>query len=364
MTTYFHYPPQPLQDELKKIADSLMAPGKGILAADESVSTMGKRLADVGVENSDENRRRYRELLFTTNSTVGNSLSGAIMFHESVYQATADGVPFTQVLASKGIIPGIKVDSGTVPLFCSEDEVTTQGLDDLAQRCARYKRDGCHFAKWRCVLKVKRNTPSPLAIAENANVLARYASVCQASRIVPIVEPEILTDGGHDLSRCQKVSEAVLAAVVKALHDHHVYWEGCIFKVNMVTPGQASPMKATPDQVAMATATALRRTLPPALAGVAFLSGGQSEEDATVHLNAINKCPGRSPWPLTFSYGRALQASVLRAWGGRDENKMQAQMELITRAAANSQAARGLYTPGAVAGGAAGQGLYVANHQY
>ncbi|KAJ4426660.1 aldolase [Periplaneta americana] len=210
--------------------------------------------------------------------------------------------------------------------------ICVAGLDDLAQRCAQYKKDGCHFAKWRCVIKIKQNTPSYQAILENANVLARYASICQANRIVPIVEPEVLPDGEHNLERAQKVTETVLAAVYKALNDHHVYLEGTLLKPNMVTAGQSCPTKYTAADIAAATVTALNRTVPAAVVGITFLSGGQSEEEASINLDAINKYNGKKPWPLTFSYGRALQASVLRAWGGKPDNVKAAQDELIKRA--------------------------------
>jgi fructose-bisphosphate aldolase class I len=364
MTTYFNYPPKELQEELKRIANAIVAPGKGILAADESTATCGKRFADIGLENNEENRRAYRELLFTTDDAVSTNISGVILFHETVYQKTADGTPFIQVLKKKGIIPGIKVDTGVVDLMGSEGECTTQGLDQLGARCAQYKKDGCDFAKWRCVLKIGKNTPSYQAILENANVLARYASICQSQGIVPIVEPEILPDGDHDLERCQKVSEVVLAAVYKALSDHHVYLEGTLLKPNMVTAGmQYKGAKPTPEQIAEATVTALRRTVPAAVPGVTFLSGGQSEEEASVNLNAINNQPKR-PWALTFSYGRALQASVLRAWGGKKENVKAGQDELIKRARANGLASVGKYTPGSVVGAGADATLFVANHAY
>lgn len=256
-----------------------------------------------------------------------------ILFHETLYQKAEDGTPFVTLMKERNIIPGIKVDKGVVPLFGTDDECTTQGLDDLQARCIQYKKDGCHFAKWRCVLKIKGNTcPSRLAILENANVLARYASICQSARIVPIVEPEILPDGDHDLARCQQVTEEVLAAVYKALNDHHVYLEGTLLKPNMVTPGQSCPKRATPQEIASATVIALQRTVPPAVTGITFLSGGQSEEEASVNLDAINKYPGKKPWALTFSYGRALQASVLRAWGGKKEQIAAGQEELIKRA--------------------------------
>lgn len=364
MTTYFNYPPKALQDELKRIANAIVAPGKGILAADESVGTMGKRLTDIGTENSDENRRAYRELLFTADDKLSENISGVILFHETLYQKAADGTPFVTLLKKKNIIPGIKVDTGVVDLFGSEGECTTQGLDNLNARCAQYKKDGCDFAKWRCVLKIGKNTPSYQAILENANVLARYASICQANGIVPIVEPEILPDGDHDLDRSQKVTETVLAAVYKALNDHHVYLEGTLLKPNMVTPGQSCPKRATPEEVGLATVTALRRTVPAAVPGVTFLSGGQSEEEASVNLNAINQVPLLRPWALTFSYGRALQASVLRAWGGKKENVAAGQQELLKRAKANGDAALGKYVAGSVAGASGDKGLFVANHAY
>lgn len=363
MTTYFNYPPKEIQEELSRIAKQIVAPGKGILAADESTATCGKRFADIGVENNEENRRQYRQLLFTCDERMSNHISGVILFHETLYQKADDGTLLPELLKKKGILSGIKVDKGVVDLFGSEDECTTQGLDDLSARCAQYKKDGCDFAKWRCVLKIGKNTPSYQSILENANVLARYASICQSQRIVPIVEPEILPDGDHDLDRCQKVSETVLAAVYKALSDHHVFLEGTLLKPNMVTAGQSCPNRPSAQEIALATVRALRRTVPCAVPGVTFLSGGQSEEEASVNLNAINQVPLLRPWALTFSYGRALQASVLRAWGGKKENIKAGQDELIKRAKANSEAALGKYA-GGVEGAGAGASLFVANHAY
>jgi len=363
MTTYFNYPSKELQEELQRIAKAIVAPGKGILAADDSVGTMGKRLKDIGVENTEDARRQYRQLLFTADDKLAENISGVILFHETLYQKADCGTPFVDILKKKGIIPGIKVDSGVVDLMGSEGECTTQGLDDLAARCAQYKKDGCDFAKWRCVLKIGKNTPSYQAILENANVLARYASICQSQRIVPIVEPEILPDGDHDLDRSQKVTETVLAAVYKALNDHHVYLEGTLLKPNMVTPGQ-SAKKVTPQEVALATVTALRRTVPAAVTGVTFLSGGQSEEEASVHLNCINQVPLLRPWALTFSYGRALQASVLRAWGGKKENIAAGQTELMKRAKANALACQGKYEAGSIPSFAATTSLFVKSHAY
>ena len=226
-----------LKAELRRIAEAIVAPGKGILAADESTGTMGKRLAGIGVENTEENRRQYRQLLFSSGEGMVENISAVILFHETVYQKADDGTPFIKILKDKGIIPGIKVDKGVVPLAGTIGEGTTQGLDGLSERCEQYKKDGCDFAKWRCVLKISEHTPSELAMKENANVLARYASICHKHGIVPIVEPEILCDGDHTLEKCQQVTEAVLSAQYKALVDHHVYLEGTLLKPNMVTPG-------------------------------------------------------------------------------------------------------------------------------
>lgn len=355
-----------LKAELKQIAEQIVAPGKGILAADESTATIGKRLEQISVENNEANRKAYRELLFSTNKdAISQSISGVILFHETLYQKAENGTPFVELMKERNIIPGIKVDKGIVPLFGTDDECTTQGLDDLQARCIQYKKDGCHFAKWRCVLKIKGDKlPSKLAIIENANVLARYASICQSARIVPIVEPEILPDGDHDLARCQQVTEEVLSAVYKALNDHHVYLEGTLLKPNMVTPGQQCPKRSTPQEIASATVIALQRTVPPAVTGITFLSGGQSEEEASVNLDAINKFPGKKPWALTFSYGRALQASVLKAWGGKADQVAAAQDELIKRAKANALACQGKYKAGSVISKAASASLHVKDHKY
>ncbi|XP_076336554.1 fructose-bisphosphate aldolase-like isoform X1 [Tachypleus tridentatus] len=360
---HFNYLSEEEQTKLRQTAETIVAPGKGILAADESTSTMGKRLAGIGVENTEENRRQYRQLLFTSDEIMKEYISGVILFHETVYQKTDDGTSFVQILKNRGIIPGIKVDKGVVPLMGTDEESTTQGLDDLTKRCQEYKEQGCLFAKWRCVLKIREHNPSPLAILENANVLARYATCCQQAGIVPIVEPEVLPDGTHDLERAQKVTEKVLAAVYKALNDHHVYLEGTLLKPNMVTAGQSCPIKYTPQDVAKATVTTLQRTLPAAVPGVTFLSGGQSEEEASINLDAINKYPGKKPWALTFSYGRALQASALKAWSGKGENVKAGQEEFLKRAKANSEAALGKYT-GGVSGAAAEDTLFIKNHQY
>jgi len=302
-------------------------------------------------------------LLFSTDKAVAEHISGVILFDETFRQKADNGVPFPKYLEQIGIIPGIKVDAGVVPLAGTIGEGTTQGLDDLAARCAHYRAGGCRFAKWRCVLNIGPHTPSHLGMLENANVLARYASICQANGLVPIVEPEVLQDGNHDLERCQKVTEQVLAYVYKALADHHVYLEGTLLKPNMVTPGQACPKKVSPQEIARATVTALQRGVPVAVPGIVFLSGGQSEVDASINLNAINQYKGKKPWALSFSYGRALQASVLKAWQGKDETLKAAQKVFYTRAKANSLAALGKYE-NEDATAAAGQSLFVEKHQY
>uniref|UniRef100_A0A7N8Y7H6 Fructose-bisphosphate aldolase n=1 Tax=Mastacembelus armatus TaxID=205130 RepID=A0A7N8Y7H6_9TELE len=322
--------------ELSDIAQRIVAPGKGILAADESTGSMAKRFQSINADNTEENRRLYRQLLFTADDQVKPCIGGVIFFHETLYQKTDNGKPFPKLIKEKGMVVGIKVDKGVVPLAGTNGETTTQGLDGLYERCAQYKKDGADFAKWRCVLKITQNTPSQLAIMENANVLARYASICQM----------------------------VLAAVYKALSDHHVYLEGTLLKPNMVTAGHSCPKKYSPQEIAMATVTALRRTVPPAVPGVTFLSGGQSEEEATINLNAINQCPLHRPWALTFSYGRALQASALKAWGGKPENGKACQEEYVKRALNNSLAALGKYVSSGAKGAAAQESLFVADHAY
>lgn len=349
--------------ELADIANRMVAKGKGLLAADESTGTIGKRFSAINLENNEENRRQYRQLLFTTENEISNYISGVILFEETLYQKTDDGTPFVTLLKNKGIIPGIKVDKGTVNLAGTNNETTTQGLDGLAERCKKYKADGADFAKWRCTLKIGEHEPSNLSLIENANVLARYASICQQNGLVPIVEPEILPDGDHDLERCQYVTEKVLAAVYKALSDHHVYLEGTLLKPNMVTAGQSCPKKYTHEQNALATVTALRRSVPAAVPGIVFLSGGQSEEDASLNLNAINQVKLLRPWALSFSYGRALQQSVIKAWHGKAQNVKASQGELLKRAKSNSLATMGQYK-GGEKGAAGSESLFVANHSY
>jgi len=364
MASYSQYLTKDQEDELRAIANAIVRPGKGILAADESIGSMEKRLKPLGLENTEENRRVYRQLLFNGSDELSQYISGVILFHETLYQKTDDGTPFVEVLKKKGIIPGIKVDKGVIPIAGTVGEATTQGLDDLNARCAQYKKDGAQFAKWRCVHKIGATTPSHTALVEVAQVLARYASICQQNGLVPIVEPETLPDGEHDLERCQKVTETVLAYTYKALNDHHVFLEGTLLKPNMVTPGQSlTAKKYANEDIGRATVTALQRTVPVAVPGVVFLSGGQSEEDATKNLNAINQHQGKKPWALTFSYGRALQASTLAAWGGKPENVPAAQAVLLKRAKANSLASLGKYS-GEAADDSAAQSLFVENHAY
>ncbi|KAF3453261.1 hypothetical protein FNV43_RR03701 [Rhamnella rubrinervis] len=347
--------------ELIKNAKYIATPGKGILAADESTGTIGKRLASINVENVEPNRQALRELLFTSPNAL-SFLSGVILFEETLYQKATDGKPFVEVLQENNVIPGIKVDKGTVELAGTNGETTTQGFDSLGTRCQQYYKAGARFAKWRAVLKIGPTEPSELSIQQNAQGLARYAIICQENGLVPIVEPEILTDGAHDIKKCAAVTETVLAAVYKALNEHHVLLEGTLLKPNMVTPGSDSP-KVTPEVIAEFTVTALRRTVPAAVPGIVFLSGGQSEEEATQNLNAMNKLEVLKPWTLSFSFGRALQQSTLKTWGGKKENVGKAQEAFLGRCKANSDATLGKYT-GGTAGGLASESLFVKGYKY
>ncbi|KAM0947499.1 putative fructose-bisphosphate aldolase [Dioscorea sansibarensis] len=337
-------------------------PGKGILAADESTGTIGKRLASINVENVESNRRALRELLFCTPGAL-QYISGVILFEETLYQKTASGKPFVDVLKEGGVLPGIKVDKGTIELAGTNEETTTQGHDDLGKRCAKYYEAGARFAKWRAVLKIGPTEPAQLAINLNADGLARYAIICQENGLVPIVEPEILVDGPHDIKRCADVTERVLAACYKALNDHHVLLEGTLLKPNMVTPGSDAP-KVAPEVVAEYTVRALQRTVPSAVPAIVFLSGGQSEEEATLNLNAMNKLKGKKPWSLSFSFGRALQQSTLQTWQGREENVQRAQAAFLARCKANSEATLGAYKGDAAQGGLASESLYEKDYKY
>ncbi|VFQ88048.1 unnamed protein product [Cuscuta campestris] len=350
-------------DELIANAAYIVTPGKGILAADESTGTIGKRLSSINVENVEENRRALRELLFTTPGAF-DYISGVILFEETLYQKASSGIPFVELMKKGGVLPGIKVDKGTVELAGTNGETTTQGLDGLAERCKKYYEAGARFAKWRAVLKIGDTEPSQLAINENANGLARYAIICQQNGLVPIVEPEILVDGAHDINKCADVTERVLAACFKALNDHHVLLEGILLKPNMVTPGFDSA-KVSPEVVAEYTVRALQRTVPAACPGVMFLSGGQSEHEATLNLNAMNKLKEtKKPWSLSFSFGRALQQSTLKAWAGKEENVKKAQEVFLTRCKANSEATLGTYSSSANLGYGASESLHVKDYKY
>lgn len=351
--------------ELIATANAISTPGKGILAADESVGTIGKRFGPIGVENTEENRRKYREMLFTTKG-LGEYVSGAICFEETLFHKTKDGKDFVDVLKEQGIIPGIKVDKGVKPLPFTDGETVTQGIDDLGARCKRYYEQGARFAKWRGVIKISDSgCPSELAISETVHRLARYAAICQENGLVPIVEPEVLMDGAHSIERAAAVTERVLAAQYKALSDHHVILEGTLLKPNMVRKGTDNATPCTEVDIGRATVRVLQHTVPVAVPGIMFLSGGMSEEGATRALDAINKFEGKKPWHLSFSYGRALQQSVLQAWQGKEENIAAAQEALLFRAKVNSDACRGVYNAaGAGAGGAASESLHVENYTY
>lgn len=351
--------------ELVQNARLIAAPGKGILAADESTGTIGQRFSGINVENIEENRRKYRQLLFKTEG-IEQYISGVILFEETLYQKADDGTPFVDILKSKGIIPGIKVDKGIKPLYGTNGECVTQGMDDLDARCAKYYAQGARFAKWRAVLHIKdllHATPSPLAIMENANTLARYASICQANGLVPIVEPEVLMDGDFSIEVAAYATEKVIAACYKALSDHNVMLEGTLLKPNMVRSGSDATPQASGAEIALATVRVLQHTVPPAVPGITFLSGGMSEEEASIALNEINKVPGPKPWSLTFSYGRALQQSCLKAWRGEDANIPAAQKTLLARAEANSLANLGKYQ-GGVTGEASGASTFVKGYVY
>jgi len=301
------------KEELAATVTHISRPGYGILAADESTGTIGQRFAKINLENTEENRRNYRELLFRSNLKDG--ISGIILFEETLFQKAADGTSFVDLMKAQGVIPGIKVDKGLVVLPGTKEENSTTGLDGLADSCKKYYEAGARFAKWRAVLKIGDGRPSQLSILETAHTLARYAAICQENGLAPIVEPEILTDGNHTIEVCAQVTERVLSQCIKSLHEHNVFLEGCFLKPNMVTQGADCPVKPTSKEIAWYTVRTLSRTIPPALRAIMFLSGGQSEEEATLNLNEMNKITAIArPWALSFSYGRALQSSTLKAW--------------------------------------------------
>ncbi len=327
--------------ELAATAHAMVAKNRGLLAADESTSTIGKRFNSIKLESTEENRRLYREMLFTTPGAT-DYISGVILYDETLRQKTSDGVPFPVYLAKLGMIPGIKVDTGAKPLAGFPGETITEGLDGLRERLAEYYKLGAKFAKWRAVIDIGAGIPTTYAIDANAAALARYAALCQEANIVPIVEPEVLMDGSHTIERCEEVTDAVLDRVFSHLFAARVYLEGIVLKPNMVITGKKSPQQATPQQVAEATVRTLKRQVPAAVPGIAFLSGGQSPTEATLHLSLMN-ATGPLPWPLTFSYGRALQEDSLRAWGGKSAGFAAGQTALATRAKLNSLAAAGTY---------------------
>ena len=327
--------------ELERIARGMVAPGKGILAADESTGTIKKRFDAIAFESTEANRQLYREMLFASPG-VAEAISGVIMYDETLRQQTRAGVPFPQHLAALGIIPGIKVDQGAKPLTNFPNETVTEGLDGLRERLKEYHGLGARFAKWRAVIDIGAGFPTRFCIEANAHALARYAALCQEQGIVPIVEPEVLMDGDHAIERCEAVTDEVLCETFRQLAGHRVHLEGIVLKPNMVISGKKNAARATPEQVAEATVRCLRRWVPSAVPGIAFLSGGQSTTEATLHLSLMNRQP--LPWALTFSYGRALQDSALKAWGGKPENFEAGQREFMRRARLNGLAAKGAYT--------------------
>jgi fructose-bisphosphate aldolase class I len=327
--------------ELQATARALVAEGKGILAADESDGTIKKRFDSIGVESTEETRRAYRDLLFTTES-VEEYISGVILFDETIRQSSADGTPFTELLERRGIIPGIKVDKGAKPLALAEGETITEGLDGLRERLKEYRELGARFAKWRGTYSISDTLPSEYCMWTNAHALARYAALCQEAGLVPIVEPEVLMDGDHTIERSFHVTSRVLFAVFTELADQKVQLEGTLLKPNMVLSGYDASGRAGADEVAEETIRCFKRHVPAAVPGIVFLSGGQSDEDATANLNAMNKL-GPHPWQLSFSYGRALQAPALKAWAG--DNVEGGQRAFYHRAKMNSAARSGLYAP-------------------
>ncbi|NND45245.1 MAG: fructose-bisphosphate aldolase class I [Xanthomonadales bacterium] len=331
--------------DLVKIAQAMVAEGKGILAIDESTGTCQKRFDSIGVECTEENRRQYREMLLTTPG-LGDHISGAILFDETIRQATADGKPFTQVMQDAGVLPGIKVDMGAHALAGHPGEKVTEGLDGLRQRLKEYVSLGAKFAKWRAVITIGENMPTSACIEANCHALARYASLCQEAGVVPMVEPEVLMDGAHSIDECYEVTEATLRSLFSQLYEQNVLLEGAILKASMVISGADAADRAGVEEVAGATVQCLLNAVPAALAGVVFLSGGQGDEEATAHLDAMNRL-GQFPWPLSFSYGRALQAAALETWGeDTSANVAAAQRKLAHRARMNGLAAMGQYEAG------------------
>ena len=330
--------------ELAATAQAMVAKGKGILAIDESLPTIKKRFDTISLESTEDNRRTYRELLIA-NEGDADYISGMILFDETIRQATASGTPFPHALTDKGVMPGIKVDGGAKDLAAHPGEKVTEGLDGLRQRLSEYKSLGAKFAKWRAVITIGGGIPSPACIEANAHALARYAGLCQEAGIVPMVEPEVLMDADNTIDRCFEVTEVTLRTVFNALVSQNVVLEHIILKTNMVVSGKQCPAQAGVDEVVEKTLACLQRAVPAAIPGIVFLSGGQSGEDATKHLNAMNASAVGLPWPLSFSYGRALQAAALSAWGGKAENLAHARKVLLHRERCNGLAAIGQYSP-------------------
>lgn len=332
-----------MSERLEDIAQAMVAEGKGILAADESSGTIKKRFDSINVTSTEDSRRDYREMLFRTTEAMENYISGVILYDETIRQTAADGTPLVKLIAEAGAVPGIKVDTGAKPLAGASGETVTEGLDGLRERFAEYHELGARFAKWRAVIKIADGLPSRYCLNANAHALARYAALAQEAGIVPIVEPEVLMDGPHSIERCFEVTEAALNALYDALYEHRIILEGSVLKPNMVISGTECKTQAGVEEVAERTVTCLKRCVPSAVAGIAFLSGGQSDEDATAHLSAMN-AGGGLPWPLSFSYGRALQAAPLKTWGGKAENTAKAQAAFAHRAKMNAHATRGAWS--------------------
>ena len=326
--------------ELNRVAEAMVAPGRGILAADESTGTIKKRFDSIGVESSADSRRDYRELLFRSNEAMSKYISGVILYDETIRQNAKDGTPLVKVIEKAGSLPGIKVDKGIKPLPFCPGEVVTEGLDGLRERLVEYRGLGAKFAKWRAVIDIGSGIPTATCIDTNAHALARYAALCQDEDIVPIVEPEVLMDGAHDIDRCREATEWTLQQVFAALYEQRIKLEGMVLKPNMVIAGKKCPQRASVAEVAEKTVRVLKACVPAAVPGIAFLSGGQSDEEATAHLDAMNK-NGALPWRLTFSYGRALQAAPQKTWSGRSENVAAAQRAFAHRAMMNGLAALG-----------------------
>src|SRR2546429_1761293 len=341
--------------QLQSTAEALVADGKGILAADESTGTIKKRLDSIGVESTEETRRACRELLFRTEGAE-EFISGVIMFDETIRQSASDGTPFPRLLESKGIIPGIKVDEGAKPLALADGETITEGLDGLRSRLAEYGELGARFAKWRATYSIADDKPSEYCVWTNAHALARYAGLCQEAGLVPIVEPEVLQDGTHTIEQSRKATGRVLQAVYTELHDQRIDFRGTLLKPNMVLSGYEASDRASVDEVAEVTLECFYKHVPAAVPGIVFLSGGQTDEDATAHLNAMN-AKGPHPWQLSFSYGRALQAPALKAWGGKPDNGEAAQRAYYHRAKMNGAARTGMYAPEMERGGVPPQRL-------